>query len=126
MQGCVEVRVGIHTGVVVVGDVGHGQRRERLALGETPNVAARLQGLAEPGTVVISGTTHRLVGRLFDCRSIGIHALKGIDTPVTLYRVLGEVGNRSSGAEPSSTLVGRDRQLALLLERWQETTEQLG
>ena len=54
---------------MVVGDVGDGQRRERLALGETPNVAARLQGLAELGTMVISGATHRLVGRLFDCRS---------------------------------------------------------
>jgi predicted ATPase/class 3 adenylate cyclase len=121
-----EVRVGIHTGLVVVGDVGDGQRRERLALGETPNVAARLQGLAEPGTVVISGATHRLVRRLFDCRSIGIHALKGIDLPVALYRVLGEVGDRSSASEPSSPLVGRDRQIALLLERWLEATEQLG
>jgi class 3 adenylate cyclase len=74
--GTLEVRVGIHTGVVVVGDVGGGQRRERLALGETPNVAARLQGVADPGTVVISDATRRLVGRLFDCRELDVHALK--------------------------------------------------
>ena len=124
--GALEVRVGIHTGLVVVGDVGDGPRRERLALGETPNVAARLQGVAEPGSVVISGATHRLVGRVFDCRSVGIHPLKGIDAPVTLYRVVGEVGDRSFAAEPSSTFVGRERQIALLLERWQDATEQLG
>ena len=69
------VRVGIHTGLVVVGDVGSGDRHERLALGEAPNVAARLQGLAAPDTVVISAATQRLVQGLFVCQAQGTPAL---------------------------------------------------
>ena len=65
------VRIGIHTGLVVVGEVGEG-KREQLALGEVPNVAARLQGLAQPGTVVISAPTYRLIAGLFNCQDLGL------------------------------------------------------
>src|SRR5262249_14348872 len=85
-----QVRIGIHTGPVVVGEIGAGQRTERLALGETPNIAARVQGVAEPDTVAISQATYRLVYGLFECQDLGPRTLKGITTPLSLYRVLGE------------------------------------
>jgi class 3 adenylate cyclase len=72
------VRLGIHTGLVVVGDVGGGTRQEQLALGETPNVAARLQGIATPHTLVISATTLPLLGGFFACQSLGTPPLKGL------------------------------------------------
>ena len=83
------VRLGIHTGLVVVGALGSGGREEQLALGETPNVAARLQGLAAPDTVVISAATQRLVQGLFACQALGAPALKGVAQPLAVYRVLG-------------------------------------
>src|SRR5262249_15600511 len=78
-----QVRISIHTGLVVAGDMGGGGYRDPLAIvGETPNIAARLQGLAEPNTVVISAATYRLVQGLFDCHDRGLQALKGVSTPV--------------------------------------------
>jgi predicted ATPase/class 3 adenylate cyclase len=121
-----QVRIGIHTGLVVIGEVGAGERRETLALGETPNLAARLQTLAEPDTVVISAATHRLVAGLFECRGLGARALKGLSSPVTAHRVLGETDARSpfdvavrKGLTP---LIGRSAELALLRERWERST----
>src|SRR5262249_45750745 len=76
------VRLGIHTGLVVVGDVGGGPRQEQLALGETPNLAARLQGLAAPNTVVISAATVPLLGGFFACQALGPHRLKGFAQPI--------------------------------------------
>jgi class 3 adenylate cyclase len=89
------VRLGIHTGLVVVGEMGAGARYEQLALGETPNLAARLQGLAAPDTVVISATTYRLVQGFFACHDLGSQTLKGSPTPVLVYDVLGESGAQS-------------------------------
>src|SRR5262245_58621685 len=89
------VRIGIHTGPVVVGTMGSGDRHEQLALGETPNLAARLQGLAAPNTVAISSTTHRLVQGYFTCDDFGIHSLKGVETPTQVYRVVGESAAQS-------------------------------
>ena len=80
------VRIGIHTGPVVVGTMGSGGRHEHLALGETPNLAARLQSLAAPDTVVISETTHRLVQGYFRCNDLGSPSLKGVETPLRVYR----------------------------------------
>jgi len=124
------VRVGIHTGLVVVGEVGGGSRREQLALGETPNLAARLEAMAEPGTVVISAATHRLVERRFSCLDLGAHTLRGVATPQPVYRVLGEraTGNRADSLLTASTtpLVGREREVALILERWEAAAEGLG
>lgn len=75
------IRVGIHTGLVVIGRVGAGGRHEYLALGETPNIAARLQNLADPDTVLISATTNRLTRGYFDTRELGRHVLKGVAQP---------------------------------------------
>lgn len=86
------VRLGVHTGLVVVGEMGAGGRQEQLAFGETPNIAARLEGLAAPDTVVISATTLRLVQGYFTVESLGPHALKGVATPMLLYRVLAASG----------------------------------
>src|SRR5262249_27584096 len=76
------IRVGIHTGLVVVGAMGGGGRQEQLALGETPNMAARLQGLAAPETVVLSASTLRLVQGYFTYQDLGAHTLKGVAAPV--------------------------------------------
>src|SRR5215470_6415415 len=91
----IAVRIGIHTGVVVVGDVGSGSRQEQLALGDTPNMAARLQGLAAPDTVVLSGATFRLVQGYFTAQDLGTHTLKGVAATVHVYRILGESGVQS-------------------------------
>src|SRR5262249_18337262 len=130
LQRPLQVRIGIHTGLVVVGEIGSSDKREILALGETPNVAARLQALAEPDTVVISGTTYQLVQGLFDCHDLGLHEVKGLSTPLPVYRVLGESGARSrfevavrTGLTP---LVGRDEELGLLLKRWEQVREGQG
>jgi class 3 adenylate cyclase len=88
----VAIRIGIHTGVVVVGEVGGGSRQEHLALGDTPNLAARLQGLAVPDTVVLSAATFRLVQGYFTHQNLGAHLLKGARAPIPMYRMLGESG----------------------------------
>src|SRR6516164_9626607 len=84
------VRLGVHTGLVVVGEVGAGTRQEQLALGETPNLAARLQGIAAPNTVVLSATTFRLVQGYFTYQDLGAHTLRGAAAPVHVYRMLDE------------------------------------
>jgi class 3 adenylate cyclase len=84
------VRIGIHTGLVVIGEIGVKGRTEQLALGETPNIAARLQGLAEPNTVIVSATTHRLIDEQFESQPFGSHLLKGLDTPIAVYHVQSE------------------------------------
>jgi class 3 adenylate cyclase len=86
------VRVGIHTGEVVVGEVGAGDARAQLAVGETPNLAARAQSVAGPNTVVITADTHHLVVPYFTFQDFGVHSLKGMTRPVQLYQVMGETG----------------------------------
>src|SRR5262245_59290083 len=124
------VRIGIHTGVVVVGEMGGGSRQEQLAMGDTPNIAARLQGLAAPDTVVISPTTFRLVQGYFTYHALGAHALKGLATPLQVYRILGESAAQSrldvAGATGLTPLVGRDAEVALLLERWVHSQDGAG
>ena len=124
------VRLGIHTGLVVVGAVGTGGRQEALALGDTPNVAARLQGLAAPDTVVVSDATWHLVQGYFACDDLGHQTLKGVETPVQVYRVLGTSGAQSRldvvrprGLTP---LVGREAEITLLRERWAQARDGLG
>src|SRR5207247_7427552 len=82
------IRMGIHTGLVVVGAMGGGGRQEQLALGETPNVAARIQGLAASNTVAISDASYRLVQGYFSCQDLGAQTLRGVAEPVHVYRVL--------------------------------------
>jgi class 3 adenylate cyclase len=85
------VQIGIHTGLVVAGDRGTAEQPEPLAIvGQTPNIAARIQGQAEPDTVVISAATYHLVEGLFEYEERGWPALKGVSTPLTLYRVVKE------------------------------------
>jgi class 3 adenylate cyclase len=115
------VRIGIHTGLVVVGEMGGGNRQEQLALGETPNVAARLQGLAAPNTVLVSAATSRLIAGFFVCQHLGAQPLKGVMDPVPVYQVLGESAAQSrleAGASGGLTpLVGREAEAALAQRR---------
>ncbi len=126
----VQVRIGIHTGLVVIGEIGSSEKHEVLALGETPNIAARVQGVAEPDTVVMSPVTHRLVQGLFACQDLGAQPLKGISTLLSLYRVLAESVAQSrfevavgAGLTP---LVGREEELGLLQRRWTQAKEGAG
>ncbi|MGF6425898.1 AAA family ATPase [Bradyrhizobium elkanii] len=118
-----QVRVGIATGLVVVGDLlGEGAAQEQAVIGATPNLAARLQGLAEPNTLVIADNTRRLLGGLFDYRDLGPSAIAGMDHPVQVWRVLGagQVGSRFEALRAASTpLVGREEEIALLRRRWE-------
>jgi class 3 adenylate cyclase len=119
----VQVRLGVHTGPVVIGAVGEGGRTEQLALGKTPNIAARVQSAAQPQALTISGATHRLVQGLFDCQDLGAHTLKGIAEPVALYQVMQSASSSTrfdvqlqQGLTP---MQGRGHELAQLLQRWQ-------
>ncbi|HKA53112.1 MAG TPA: adenylate/guanylate cyclase domain-containing protein, partial [Candidatus Binatia bacterium] len=120
-----QVRIGIHTGLVVAGEMGVGDQPEPLAIvGETPNIAARLQEVAAPNTVVISGATYRLVQGLCECRDLGSRELKGLSTPLPIYQVIRESAAQSrfeaavqKGLTP---LVGRTEELALLQQRWEQ------
>src|SRR5262249_7204181 len=125
-----DVRLGIHTGPVVVGEMGEHGRQEHLALGETPNIAARLEALAVPNTIVINATTARLVQGVFALENLGMHTLKGVGEPIEVSRILGpleerrdEEGMRSDGAV---FLVGRDEEIGLLRRRWEQSKEGLG
>src|SRR5215510_3364820 len=124
------VRLGIHTGLVVVGDVGGGTRQEQLALGDTPNIAARLQGLAAPNTLVISAATFQLLGGFFACQPLGIPLLKGLTQPPVVYRVLYESMARSrleaAGSAGLTPLVGREQEIGLLVERWAQVKDGFG
>ena len=118
-------RVGIATGVVVVGDlIGEGAAREEAVVGEVPNLAARLQGLAASGAVVIGEGTRRLVGGLFELDDLGPRRLKGFAEPLAAWRVMGE--GRAEGRFEArqnarlTPLVGRDEELALLVRRWRQ------
>ena len=123
-----QVRIGIHTGLVVVGEIGAGSRTEQLALGETPNLAARLQGLAEPATVVVSAATQRLIEGQFECQPFGSHLVKGIDTPIAVYHVQSERQSASllAGKTTLTPLVGREQEVGLLYDRWEQTKEGRG
>jgi hypothetical protein len=114
----------------VVGEVGSGTQREQLALGETPNLAARLQVLAAPNTLVISAATLRLLGGFFACQSLGTPLLKGVGQPLEVFRVLYEhmAGSRleAAGHTGLTPLVGREQEVGLLLERWAQVKDGLG
>jgi class 3 adenylate cyclase/predicted ATPase len=124
------VRLGIHTGLVVVGEVGGGTRQEQLALGETPNLAARLQGVAAPNILVVSATTFQLLGGFFACQPLGTPLLKGLAQPLAVYRVLYESMARSrleaAGSTGWTPLVGREQEIGLLQERWAQVKEGVG
>lgn len=124
-----QMRVGIATGLVVVGDlIGSGAAQEEAVVGETPNLAARMQGLAAPNTVVIAADTRRLTGGLFEYRDLGAATLKGFADPVQAWQVLGPsaIESRFEALHAASTttpLIGRDEELDLLTRRWQLARE---
>jgi class 3 adenylate cyclase/tetratricopeptide (TPR) repeat protein len=118
-----QTRVGIATGLVVVGDlVGSGEAQERGIVGETPNLAARLQGIAEPNSIVIAESTRRLIGNLFELEDLGARDLKGVAGPVQAWAALrpASVESRFEALHASglTELVGREEELEILLRRW--------
>jgi class 3 adenylate cyclase/predicted ATPase len=122
------VHLGIHTGLVVAGEMGAGSTREETAIvGETPNIAARLEALAKPGSLLISESTYSLTEGLFICEALGSQSLKGISEPVGVYRVKRETDARSRFEATASRglmpLVGREQEIALLLDRWEQAKE---
>jgi predicted ATPase/class 3 adenylate cyclase len=121
-----QVRVGIATGMVVVGDlIGEGAAKEQAVIGETPNLAARLQAFAEPGTVLICESTHRLTDGHFEYRNLGPVTLKGWVDPISAWQVLRASGVESRFEAQHKTsltpLIGRDEEIDLLLRRWQHS-----
>jgi len=117
------VRVGIATGVVVIGEiVGTGSARERSVSGDTPNLAARLQALAEPGAILVSQRTHQLLGKRFEYQNLGEYIVKGFPTPIAVWRVLCESSAESRFATAVGTkrgaFVGRKDESSLLLDLW--------
>jgi len=129
-QEPLKVRIGVSTGLVVVGDlIGAGAAQERGVVGETPNLGARLQALAQPGTLVIADSTRRQLGTLFEIEDLGPQPLVGFAEPQRAWRVVGESGVVSrfealrSGITP---LVGRDEELDLLTRRWQQAKSGAG
>ncbi|WP_239470124.1 ATP-binding protein [Archangium violaceum] len=121
----IAVRIGAHTGITVVGLMGDSVHREQLAIGEAPNVAARLQSLAQPGTAVISGATARLVRGAFSWEDLGLHQLAGVPQPVEVYRLRRAVNTRRQTAVPGQEepfpFVGRTGDLSMLRECWKES-----
>jgi class 3 adenylate cyclase len=118
-----QTRVGIATGLVVVGDlIGSGASQEQAIVGETPNLAARLQGIAEPNSVVIAENTRKLVGNFFELNDLGAQDLKGIAGPIRAWAALrpSSVESRFEALHPGglTELVGREEELELLLRRW--------
>jgi class 3 adenylate cyclase/tetratricopeptide (TPR) repeat protein len=127
-NGSHQVRVGIATGLVVVGELlGAGEAQERNVVGETPNLAARLQAVAAPNTVVIGATTRRLAGELFEYEAIAPRELKGFAEPVTAFRVMRErtIASRFEAlrAATLTPLVGREEEMELLARRWQQVRD---
>jgi class 3 adenylate cyclase len=118
------VRLGLASGLVVVGDlIGAGAAQERGVIGETPNLAARLQALAPPGTLVIAESTRQQIGTLFEVEDLGPQSLAGFAEPQHAWRVVGESGvvSRFEALRSEATpLVGREEELELLLRRWQQ------
>jgi class 3 adenylate cyclase/predicted ATPase len=128
IAGRLAVRVGISTGTVVVGDViGTGAAEEAAVVGDTPNLAARLQSFAAPNAVAIGDTTHRLAGGLFECEDLGERIFKGYTDPVRVWRVLRprRVASRFEAMRTRilTDLVGRDEELAMLDRRWRRASD---
>ena len=117
-----QVRIGIATGLVVIGEpIGSGDSRQQTAVGETPNLAARLQDLAGPNHVVIDAATRRQIGGLFECRDLGTVELKGLPIAVPVWQALSEnraVGHFEALRSGATPLVGRDEEMELLLHHW--------
>ena len=118
-EAAISVRIGIHTGMVVVGEMGAGDAREVHAIGETPNVAARIQSEALPDSVCISAITLRLLNQRFEARSLGVRQLKGVAKDIELFAVdAAHSATQRDAVRQAAPLIGRDKELAHLEERW--------
>ena len=123
-----ETRVGIATGLVVVGELmGQGEARERGVVGDTPNLAARLQAIAMPGHLVVSAATRRLLGKVFHLIDLGLQQIKGFSDPVGAWSVdrASDIINRfeSSRTEAMTPFVGREQEVSLLIDRWKDAVD---
>ncbi len=119
------IRIGIHTGLVVTGEIGHGTR-ETLALGQAPNIAARIQGTATPNTIVVSSVTQRLTERFFDFEAIGSPLMKGVSQPLDLYRVIGKKSVRGAfggAGVHHGEAVGRSLEVDAIKDSWQRAVD---
>jgi class 3 adenylate cyclase/predicted ATPase/DNA polymerase III delta prime subunit len=128
LQQPLQVRIGIHTGLVVAGEMGTADQPEHLAIvGETPNLAARLQEKATPNTVLISAATYHLIEGYFACSDLGSIEVKGIPDPVQVYQVVEESGVHSrleaAAAKGLTPLIGREEELAMLRRHWARAKE---
>jgi len=121
-----DVRIGLHTGPVVIGDIGGGARTERLALGDTPNIAARLESQASANTLCISEATANMVRSGFDLESMGKQRLKGVSRPMETFRVLGERDSLVDEPQHQVAMVNRDLERRLLLECWSRVSDNEG
>jgi class 3 adenylate cyclase len=126
-----QTRVGVATGLVVVGElIGTGEAQERAVVGETPNVAARLQATAEPNTILVAESTRKLLGKLFELQDLGAQDLKGIADPVRAWAALrpSSVESRFEAMQAGgpTDLVGREEELELLLRRWSKAKSGTG
>jgi len=122
----IAVRIGIHTGLVVMGEVGGGDKRERLALGDTPNIASRIQALAEPNEILISAETYKIVQKIIYCRERGTHTLKGISTPMTVYQPVSIELTKSFTTEQTHydfPLIGREEVMKKLETYWKKVAQ---
>ena len=126
----IAVRLGIHTGTVIMGTVGGDERQEQIAMGETPAIASRLQELAAPNTIVIGDVTAALVEGYVTLEALGAHQLRGSATPMPIFRVLGRTEARIrfdvSARRGVMPLAGREHELGLLTQRWEQAQEAQG
>src|SRR5262245_26585240 len=123
-------RLGLHTGLVVIGEMGGAGRQEQLALGAVPNIASRIQGRAAPNTIAVSEATYRLIQGYFECEDLGAQTLRGVAEPLNVYRVLTASGAQNRldivSTRGLTPLVGREQEVRLLLECWGQVKEGQG
>ena len=130
----IDIRIGIHTGLVVIDQIGAESQRSMDIVGETPNIAARLQSLAQPNTLVISASTYRLVAGFFVADDLGPHPVKGISAPVGIYKILKESTARTrlqaatNVGDPAglTPMFGREPEIARLRDLWESVVEGFG
>lgn len=125
-----EVRIGIHTGLVVVGEVSRDKKHGQLALGNTPNIAARLQALADPNSIIISAVTYRLVKKYFTCKPLGAYSLKGISDKMDIFSVVQEnevsYSFKKQVIQGMTPFVGRENEVQNLLAAWENVKKNKG
>lgn len=124
IETSISIRIGIHTGLVVIGNIGEKEASQQLALGAAPNIAAKLEGLAQPNTMVISSDTHELIREHFKCKDLGRKKIKGLDEELKVFQVISDLTMLKRFEFHSSTnllpLVGRDEEVQQLLKYWEE------